>query len=375
MSLNTRILGVVIGIAVIATLHYTAGHDAGAHHLYRRLFYLPILAAAYSFGFRGGLGAAFGTVAVYVPHAFGLFDIHPDPASFVDKVAEMILYVGIGGMVGWFVDRERAVAVRLRGLLQERDLTIDERDGALDALREAQNRLAAAEQDAAMGHLTAGLAHEIRNPLASIRGSAEILRDAAEEDSLRRMGDLLVQETERLDGVLTRFLRFAGREPRREEPTVLSGLVDEVLELVTAEAQSRGVELHHLTCSVTPTVLLDAGQVRQVILNLVLNAMQAQPGGGTIRVVSGIAEDSPCPLFVRVEDSGSGVAPTDRAEVFHPYFSNRPGGTGLGLAVSRKVASEHGGTLTVAESPLGGASFELRLPFPSRVPAEVDHVS
>lgn len=355
-------VGVLLGIGAITLLHYTSGHEDGVspHHLYRRLFYLPILVAAWRFGLRGGLGAAALTVAVYVPHAYGLFGLHPDPSSTIDKGAEMVMYVGIGTLVGFFMDRERGVAVRLLGLLNERD-------GALAKLRETQDSLVEAEHQAAIGYLTAGLAHEIRNPLGSIRGSAEILEDELTEEDRRRIAGVLVRETERLDGVLTRFLRFAGQEPTLQEPTDLSALVDEVLELVDAEGRQRGVELHHQRCSELPVVPLDPGKLRQLLLNLVVNAMQVQPDGGRVRVLCGMDDGGgPRPLFVRVEDAGPGVADADAGSVFHPYYSGRPGGTGLGLAIARRVATAHGGTLDVAASSLGGAAFELRLPLPAK---------
>ena len=366
LASSARAVLIAAAVALLAVLHYTAGHHSAdtAHHLYRRLFYLPILAAAWGWGARGGLLLAAATVTVYVPHAFGLFGLHMDPASTIDKGAELLLYVGIGWLVGWFVDRERGTSERLRGLLVEREQSIAQRDRALDELQTAQETLVQSEHQAAMGFLTAGLAHEIRNPLGAVRGGAEILRDAGQADAQQqRVGQLLVKETERLDGVLTRFLRFARRERGQSELTCVSDLVDEVVELVDSEAQQRGVKLEHLRCSATPTVLLEAGAIRQVLLNLVVNAMQVQPDGGEVRLVSGLDDGhGELPLFVRVEDAGPGVPEAERAAVFHPYYSTRPGGTGLGLAISRRVVTEHGGTLNVEAASLGGAVFELRLP-------------
>jgi signal transduction histidine kinase len=364
---RSQAAAVAVGIAVLAVLHYTAGHDHDAHYLYRRLFYLPILGAAWIFGLRGGLLAAGVTVAVYFPHAFGLLGVHADPSSSVDKIAEMLLYVGIGGLVGGFVDRERGETGRLRRLLEERD-------DALDGLRDAQQSLAAAEHQAALGHLTAGLAHEIRNPLGSIRGSAEILGGDLSEEDRSHIAGILVRETERLDAVLTRFLRFAGQEPPAIEPTNLSEVADEVAALAAAEARQRGVALHHIACCATPLAPLDPGRIRQLLLNLVLNAIQAQPDGGEIRIVSGLDDRvGGLPLFVRVEDAGPGLDEAQAGHVFHPYFTTRPGGTGLGLAIARRAAIDHGGTLTAGTSPLGGATFELRLP--TTRPEGADHDS
>jgi two-component system, NtrC family, sensor histidine kinase HydH len=375
---TVRALAIAAAVIVLAALHYTAGHhgDAvSAHHLYRRLFYLPILAAAWGWGVRGGLTVAASVVAVYVPHAFGLLGAHADPASTIDKTAEILLYVGIGGLVGWFVDRERGTSGRLRSLLGERDRTIDQRDAALTELRTAQEVLVQSEHQAAMGFLTAGLAHEIRNPLGAIRGGAEILgQPDVKASRVTRVAELLVQESDRLDGVLTRFLRFARRERGDVEPANLSELVDEVLALVEPEASQRGVAINHLRCSATPVARLDTGAVRQVLLNLVVNAMQVQPEGGSIRLLSGLDDgDDALPLFARVEDAGPGVPLEDRAAIFHPYYSTRPDGTGLGLSISQGVVTEHGGTLRVSDGVLGGACFELRLPR-SQDPEDADHV-
>ena len=369
LASSARAVLIAAAVLLLAVLHYTAGHHTAdsAHHLVRRLFYLPILAAAWGWGARGGLAVAAAVVTVYVPHAYGLFGLHMDPASNIDKGAELLMYVGIGWLVGWFVDRERGTSARLRGLLAEQAQSIAQRDRALDELQTAQETLVQSEHQAAMGFLTAGLAHEIRNPLGAIRGGAEILRDAGQaDDQQRRVGQLLVKETERLDGVLTRFLRFARRERGQPELATLSDLVDEVVELVASEANQRGVRFDHVRGSATPAVSMEAGAIRQVLLNLVVNAMQVQPEGGQVRLESGLDEGlMDRPLFVRVEDAGPGVPEAERAAVFHPYYSTRPGGTGLGLAISRRVVTENGGTLNVETASLGGAVFELRLPLGS----------
>ncbi|MCP4873278.1 MAG: hypothetical protein GY898_31695 [Proteobacteria bacterium] len=341
---------VVAGIATLGVLHYTAGHDHDAHYLYRRLFYLPILAAAWWFGLRGGLIAAAATVAIYLPHAVGAFGLHVDPSPTVDKAAEVLLYVGVGGLVGLFVDRERGEAGRLRGLVTD--------------LQTAQTSLAQAEHQAALGHLTAGLAHEIRNPLGSIRGSAEILGGELDAADREHIAGVLVRETERLDGVLTRFLRFAGQEPPTLAPTNLSEAAAEVAALAESEAKQHGVTIDAIGCSATPNAMLDGGKIRQLLLNLVINAIQAQPDGGRIRIVSGVEDGGRLPLFARVEDAGPGLADESVDDAFHPYFTTREGGTGLGLAIARRTALDHGGQLTVRRSPLGGACFELRLPLP-----------
>ncbi|MCO4770646.1 MAG: hypothetical protein KDA24_11500 [Deltaproteobacteria bacterium] len=352
------LIAVVGGIVVLTGLHYTAGHEHGAspHHLYRRLYYFPILAAAWGWGVRGGIAAALAVIGSYVPHAFGLFAMHADPASTIDKVAEILLYAALGAFVGAVVDRERKDKAAL-------SRSIVERDDALGELREAQEVLVQAEHQAAMGFLTAGLAHEIRNPLGSIRGAAELLASRQQGETEERVASLLVRETERLDDVLTRFLTFAGSESSGRTPTSLSDLAAEVVTLVGPEASQRDIDVTHIRCTATPTILLDGVALRQALLNLVLNAMQVQGAGGVVRVLSGCDDrGGPRPLFLQVEDAGPGVPAEHRGDVFHPYFSTRAGGTGVGLAVTRRVVTEQDGTIEVGDSPLGGAKFEVRLP-------------
>ncbi len=376
---------IVAAVAALTVLHYTAGHETGAspHQLYRRLYYFPILAAAWGWGLRGGVAAAGAVIAVYVPHAFGLMGMHADPASFIDKGAEILVYAGLGSLVGLFVDRERTAAAALRGSLRDRehavrarDRSISERDRALSELRAAQDVLVQAEHQAAMGFLTAGLAHEIRNPLGSIRCAAELLASQQQDEGSVRVAGILVRETERLDEVLTRFLRFAGSEPSGTEPVDLSELADEVVTLVSAEASHRGLEVTHVRCSATPSTRLDAAGLRQVLVNLVLNAMQVQDRGGVVRVSSGLDDGGgPRPLFLTVEDGGPGIPADQRGAIFHPYYTTRPGGTGIGLAVTRGAVSAHDGTIDVEDSALGGARFVVRLPLdaardPGVVPKE-----
>lgn len=335
----------LLATALLTALHLLAPHEhpAQTHHLLRRLYYVPILAAAWAWGWRGGLSSAGWTVTSYAPHAFG-FGVHGDPASPVDKIAEMVLFVVIGVGAGVLIDRERQHSAALRA--------------SIAALSTAQERLLAAEEHAALAQLTAGFAHEVRNPLGAIRGSAEILRDAHPEgDRHRRFAEVLVEQTERLDAVVDRFMRLARGAPVRAEAVVLMAVVEEVVEALLEEAQHRGVKVE--TKESNEQALGDPGLLRHVVHNLVLNAVQVQAQGGAVRL-SIERRGSRCVLIV--DDAGPGVPPEDRAALFRPFWSRREGGTGLGLSISRRIATDHGGTLSVGDGPLGGARFELNLP-------------
>lgn len=333
------------GTILLTVLHLLAPHEhpAQTHHLLRRLYYVPILAAAWAWGWRGGFSLAAVTVLSYAPHAFGFIGLHADPASPVDKVAEMVLFLIIGVGVGFLVDRERLTSSALRS--------------SLSALSAAQEQLLHAEEHAALGQLTAGFAHEVRNPLGAIRGSAEILRDGHPEgDRLRRIAELLVQQTERLDNVVARFLRLAQGAPVDLRPVELGSVARQAVELATAEACARGVHLD--VEDGEHWALGDEGLLRHVVLNLVLNAVQVQKAGG--RVIVAVRREEAGPVLF-VDDAGPGIAPEDRGAVFRPFWTRREGGTGLGLSITRRIVLDHGGDLRIGESPLGGARFDVQL--------------
>jgi signal transduction histidine kinase len=214
-------VGVSAALLAVTAFHYGTSPEAvGSHNIYRRLYYLPIVWAAFAGGWRGGLLAAAAACLAYLPHAFFLHH-HLDPAPTIDKALEMILYFGVGGLAGFLVDRER-----------------------LARRREAQRSLAQLEAEAraerldGLVHLSRGLAHEIRNPLGGLQGAIEILAEAVpEHDRRREMLPVALKECERLTKVLHDFLAFA--RPREPEPRAFDAavLIAHVGDLLRSEAQ------------------------------------------------------------------------------------------------------------------------------------------
>lgn len=243
-------------------------------------------------------------------------------------------------------------------------------------LRETVDR---ADRLAQLGEMAAGVAHEIRNPLNGIEGFASLLaRDLAEGDPRRRFALLIADGVRQLNRTVSGLLEFT--RPRRPERAPLDpvALARGCLELVQAELAVRGggVALDLDVHWPGGTVAADATQLRQVLLNLVQNAVQAveaareqaverehEQGG---RVVVGVTagdpdEDGPGVVFT-VDDDGPGVPPEARQRIFTPFFTTKDTGTGLGLAVSYSIVDLHGGSLTVEDAPLGGARFRVWIP-------------
>ena len=227
-----------------------------------------------------------------------------------------------------------------------------------------QRRALRAERLAEMGTLTGGLAHEIKNPLSTVQLNLQLLKEdlaagyPVTPRTLRRV-DTVFDETGRLRLILDDFLRYAGRLELDRQPTDLGVLLGELVDFFAPQAQLHKVRLHLEAPPAPVTAAVDAQLVKQAVLNLMLNAVEATPAGGAVTLAPRRAGRW---AEIEVADTGPGIAPDQQGKIFHAYYTRRKGGTGLGLAMSKRIAEEHGGTLTVASAPGEGARFMLRLP-------------
>ncbi|NUP99379.1 MAG: PAS domain S-box protein, partial [Armatimonadetes bacterium] len=237
---------------------------------------------------------------------------------------------------------------------------------SLEELRRAQDDLRQAERLAGIGSVAANVAHEIRNPLVSIGGFARRLQDkAADSEYVASRAAIIVKEVQRLEQILKNVADFTAPGAPELAPTQLSDLVHEVLGTQSPVLEESRTELVVRTNHELPAVLCDADKIKQVILNLVRNAIQAMGPGGRLEVGTCASLDGDG-VDIWVADSGPGI-PSDRLEeIFNPFFTNKADGTGLGLAVSRKIAVDHGGTLSVDSREGEGATFILSLPLSGR---------
>lgn len=223
----------------------------------------------------------------------------------------------------------------------------------LTHLKEIEEQLRRNDRLVAVGQLSAGLAHEIRNPLASISGSAQLLLEGGSISANdQRLLQIVSREAERLNLLLGDFLRFARPTPPTLERQDLALLCDELIEVVKSDP--RFSDIQFLKEYGSNELLCDGGQLRQALLNLMINAAEALNGVGTIRLH--IDTD---PVVIRVEDSGPGLLPAVQKQLFNPFFTTKENGTGLGLATVHAIISAHGGKIEVAKSSLGGAAFTL----------------
>jgi signal transduction histidine kinase len=223
----------------------------------------------------------------------------------------------------------------------------------VQALQQREREVLRAEQLAAVGRLAAGVAHEIRNPLTSIKMLIQAAREGEDLPVIER-------EVRRIERSLQSFLDFARPPQLVRAPIDLREVPDEVISLVRARAGKQGVQVHFERRDAPVTAEADADQLRQVVLNLVLNALDVMPGGGDLVIRLRPPENGRVELSV--SDTGPGIAADILPRLFQPFASNKETGIGLGLSVSKRIVEGHGGTLRGHNRPEGGACFVVRLP-------------
>jgi len=368
-----QIATVVLLVLAVSVLHYaTVTSIPLLHDVYRRLYYIPVGLAAVWFGVRGGVVASVAVAALYAPHI--LLHWQHVGREIANQFMEVAQYFAFSALIGHFASRERRYRLRSEEVAEKLEESYQELRRQADMILEIEGQLRSADRLAAVGELAATITHEIRNPLSSIRGTVEILKEDFPANSPKaEFFGILLKETDRLNKVVEEYLGLA-RSKAAEGTTAfldLGDLARQTAALVGLQAAKGGVRLT-TAIDVPLPVKGNPVHVKQVLLNLLLNAVQVTKPGGEIRVRGSVREGLVKGLEYRdvegrlveivVEDEGPGIPEGDLAKVFVPFYTTRPEGTGLGLAISLRIAEAHGGTLKAENRPGGGARFVLSLP-------------
>ncbi|MEW6427270.1 MAG: HAMP domain-containing sensor histidine kinase [Thermodesulfobacteriota bacterium] len=351
------LLAVVVGIGL---LHFfTPGHSSFLHDTYRRLSYFPIVLGGLWFGLAGGLTMAFCSSIAFIPHLL-LYAGHA-PQAWLSELTEILLYLAAGAVTGSIAGREAGLRRRHEEIAVQLEKSYRRLERQAKMLLEAEEQLGASQRLSALGRLSASLAHEIKNPLSSIRGTAEIFRDEFPEGHPKReFVDILLRETDRLNRTVSDVMRFSRggtAAGRRLEP--LNGVLVRVVQLVDGQLRNKRIELHPADFSAAADVQVDGDRISQVFLNILLNAVDALKEGGRIEL--GVAVDAR-EARVSVCDNGPGIPAAERESIFTPFVTSKEVGTGLGLPISRKIVESYGGKLFCTEADGGGACFTVVLP-------------
>lgn len=228
-----------------------------------------------------------------------------------------------------------------------------------------KEELRRSEQLASLGKMLAGVAHEIRNPLAGIRSTIQLWQRFPDQTHITGSVDAVLQATERLNEILTRLLHFARVEHAERRPIQMNELVGETFKLLEAQAAAQGVSLDSDLEQGLPPVLGSPTALRQALLNLATNALQAMPNGGRLHCRTGEQKQART-VEITITDTGSGISPKDQEHLFEPFFTTRPEGTGLGLALCREIVLQQGGVIELDTRSNPGATFRVILPMAER---------
>jgi signal transduction histidine kinase len=343
---RSRIFWMVLKLALGFVL---IGYTNGINSKYWLVLLLPVVSAATTFGLAGTLVFTLLPVAAYLLFLLG---VHDWGQVEVDLPLRLIFLVMIGILAN-------TLAQDLRVQSEKHRRAAEQLAEANLHIQQAEEAVRRSDRLAALGQLSAGLAHELRNPLGTMKASAEMLARSvsAENEVAREVAGFISSEVDRTNSLITRFLQFARPLQLRLEKADLAQTLDRAVALVERELQ--GVAIYKNYEPEIPPFPFDAELLERVFYNLVLNAVQATEVGGAVtvktRAMGGMVE-------IAVIDRGAGIGAKHRDSIFNPFFTTKPEGVGLGLAIVSKIVDEHGGKITVESEPGKGSVFHVLLP-------------
>lgn len=351
----TQSAAAVAAIVLISAVYYATQHQlAWMHNILQHLYFAPIAASAICYGWRGGLAAALLAALCYAPHLVLGLSEGSEPRRYIGSEAmEIVDFFLVGLIAGASADRERKQKDSLERTTAQLNVVYQE-------LQQNFERMKRSERLYAIGQLSAGLAHEVRNPLASIAGAATILRKrAGSEERREEFLEIIEKECHRLNGMLTGFLEFARPRPPQYRLAEIGPILESVVGLAAHSVGQRPIRLSTRAASDLPAIACDPEQIKQVLLNLTINSVQAMPDGGEI-VLSTRVDGAR--VVIEVRDQGPGISPEHLDRIFDPFFTTKDAGSGLGLSVAHQIVSQHGGILSAKNNSDRGATFSLFLP-------------
>jgi len=353
--LGTRAGAIVSFLIKLGLWYILMGWTDGIASPYYWLMLLPVMSVATSLGLVGLVAATALAGGAYLSllHFLGRdYEVIPDQwpvlilREFTFPIAGFLTYE--------LLEANRAATRRAQSAAEQ--LAEANRH-----LQEAEAQVRRTERLAALGQLSAGLAHEIRNPLSTIKGSAEMLLKNVDSDGAvaHELAGYISTEVDRTNALVTRFLDFARPLTLRLEQTEIAEVIDEAVAQVEKHTPPLDVSIYKNYSPDIAPFPFDRQLIERVIYNLLLNAAQASPPQSSITVKTRQVGDT---VEIDVIDRGSGIAPKDRESIFNPFFTTKSSGVGLGLAIVSKIVDEHGGQITVESEPGAGSAFHVFLP-------------
>jgi signal transduction histidine kinase len=327
-----KIVIIAVMIGSILCLHYLTFPDLIYYHaVYRMLFYVPLVLGSLWFGMKGAAYVCISVSVLFLPHAVRQWQ----GFSFEDfyRLLEGGLYIVIAMILGYLVEKER----------------------------KKHKALSRAESLAAVGRAVSEIAHDMKTPLMAIGGFAnQVAKKLEQHDPNQKKLGIVIQEAVRLESMVKEMLDFGKPLQLNPSKTDINELVLESIKVAQPMAKKNGVKLETDLEPSLPSFLFDATRIKQAILNLITNAVQASETGEHVLIRSRMENPR---VILEVVDCGCGIVKENHESIFHPFFSTKDGGTGLGLGIVKKIVENHGGDISFHPNPEKGVTFTVRLPF------------
>lgn len=364
-----RLTTLAIVIVAITAQHYLTAvshENLSLHNIHYLLYFLPILMASIWYGLLGGVATAILVSILYAPVVFGPVGQNVF-TSGTQRVLELVICNVVGWVTGILSERERREREDYRRTAEELQTAYRKLREQTDLIVEKEEQLRRAERLSTLGELAAEIAHEIRNPLASIKGTAEILQDSATPQSRRKeFSQLMLDEVNRLNRVVANFLELARFRRLRREKASINDLLWRMLRLIDLQLGRKNIAARTHFTPELPELSLDVSQIEQAVLNVLLNAVGAMPEGGALELATKLeTRDRAEVIVVEITDTGAGIAPEHLPHIFDPFFTTKSDGTGLGLPIVRRILKAHGGSVEISSKTGHDTRVNLTLPLNS----------
>ena len=354
--------GLLAAVGIIGVLHYTTpGHLILFHDSYRRLSYFPITIGAIIYGVWGGLALALLSCLSFVPHLFLFWSFGPE--AYYSELSEILFYLLAGLVIGLISSRENRLREKYRRLSEQLGKSYKRLHEQAVRLVQAEKELGQAQKLSVLGQLSASLAHEIKNPLASIQGAAEILADeVGTTHPKHEFIEIMRSEILRLNRSVDEVLAYCRGQQAdtRDQYESLDIVIEKVCQVAAQGIREKKVQLAVDTGPDAAQFPVAESAMTQVLMNLLLNALDAVEPKGEIRICC--SKDETGQVCIDISDNGPGIDKNLAQEIFHSFVTFKEGGTGLGLPISKRIVDRLGGTIQVLPSEMGGACFRVCLP-------------
>jgi two-component system sensor histidine kinase HydH len=329
---EVKVILIAILVAGITVSHYLTESQVHYYHIfYQGLYFLPVMLAGFWFGLRGALATSLSITVLYLP--FTILHWNGFSADDFNSVMEMVLYNVVALILGKLRDRERVV----------------------------QKRLIEAERFAAMGKAVSELAHDLKTPLIAIGGMSRLVSKNLEGDksSCQEKLNMIVEETNRMENMVKEMLDFSRPLELEQSKESIHKVVSQCLLILSELTRKRKVKVQNLCLQDLPLISFDPERIKQVFINLLVNAIEASPEGETVSVRCYKKRRN---LIIDVSDHGCGIPAGKKKDIFYPFFTTKKDGTGLGLPIAKKIVEAHQGYLEVLENPKIGVTFRVIIP-------------